>query len=188
MYKSLRGIAAIALLSCAAATAMASAPVVATETYSFFDYGIDADKGTASAGTFVTNGDGDITSISGVFGDSYGTFGLIDGLVPLNTDGGYYYDNKYTGDFDYDGLLFDVGGTHVNLYKDDGSYYIWTTANAFNGMKVDLEITRVSETFLSEVSAVPESTSAAMMLAGLVGLMGLSLRRKARTMDSTSRA
>ena len=181
MYKSLRGVIALALASCAI-SAMAAAPVVTSDTYSFGDLGYSNGKYASSGGEFVTDGAGNITSITGSFLDSSGTFGLIDGLVPLNSDGGFLYDNVYNGDFDLFGVLFDVGGNHVNLYKDTDGYHMYTYARGFDDINVDLWITRIGQTFAPEVQtpAVPEPASMAMMPAGLLGLGFLAKRKPIR--------
>ena len=127
--------------------------------------------GVVASGTLTTAGAAlvpeDILAITG------SRNGLaITGLVPLDTDINFLYDNQFTSvgaSFSDGGMVFSVAGgqPNVNVYFFDGSY-------------TDLYIDGANavETAISwNVSAVPEPSTALAMLAGL-GLLGVAVRRR----------
>ncbi len=128
-------------------------------------------NGITASGQFDTVGDGSTPSlvqwITGTYADSF-VSGAITGLVTLGTDGGFFYDNLFGGSpqVDLDGVLFDVGGTHVNLFYDQGSYQV----GSYDGQGTEVPVTFTA-------GAVPEPASMAMLLAGL-GALGFTARRR----------
>lgn len=183
MYKSLRSAACLAVLACSAA--LASAATVTSTTYDFGFLGVDNTKAAVTFGSFVTNATNDITSVSGSFFDTMGLYGAISGLKPLNSDGGFNYDNQYNNGFDSAGMLFVVNGQDVNLYGEPDGTHLYTYFNNFGDITGDLWIREVSQTFAPEAQlpAVPEPSESLMIAAGLLGLSGLAMRRKARLMS-----
>jgi PEP-CTERM motif len=125
--------------------------------------------GVTASGVFTTAGPAltfeDILSISGTRNGA-----AITGLVPLDSDPDFVYDNQFRSVGDYfteGGMLFSVlGGTsNVNVYFFDGAYI---------DISIDgLDVTETAITF--NVSAVPEPATVLSMLAGL-GLVGAALR------------
>lgn len=188
MYKSLRSAACLAVLACSAA--LASAATVTSTTYDFGFFGFDSSKGAVTTGSFTTNASDDITAISGYFGDTMGLFGPITGLAPLSlgTSTGFNFDNKYNGSFDDAGVLFLVGGQQVNLYGEPDGAHVYTYANGFGDITGHLFVHEVSQTFAPEVQlpAVPEPTSMALMLSGLMGMAFLIKRRKGAGVETSS--
>lgn len=146
------------------ATSMAQAVTVWNFSYS----------GTAvtASGTFTTAGNAavaeDVLSITGTRNGV-----AITGLVPLDTDPDFAYDNQFVNaaiPFTDGGIVFSTaGGTNYNVYY-------------FNGTVTDLVIDpalgplETSVTFTASVSAVPEPSTALAMMAGL-GLLGLYARK-----------
>lgn len=182
MFKSLRSAACLAVLACS--TALASAATVTSTTYDFYGLGWDGAKYAGIGGEFVTNASNDITSISGVFGNSGGLFGNISGLVPTNFEQGvnFNFDNKYnpTTGFDDAGVLFLVNGQQVNLYGESDGAHVYTYYNGFGDLVLNLDLTvhQIGQTFATEVSAVPENGIVYLMLAGSLILGGMSLRQQ----------
>jgi hypothetical protein len=132
---------------------------------------------SSASGSFTTTGDGSspslVTSISGTYSDATISNGTIDGLVALNTDGGFNYDDLFGGTplFNTNGLLFDVnGGQHVNLYSQGPDFY----NAAYETPGLPNEVVSLSVT-----AAVPEAGPMSMLLAGL-GALAFVSRRKAR--------
>lgn len=171
MYKSLRSFGCMALLSCVAVAASA-----ATYDFSF------SDNGTASSGSFITDASGDIISITGTYSDQFVSGGTFTGVVPLNTDSGFSYDNKYLGSFDNGGGVFSVSGMgpagpmvgfHVNFYTETDGKFSTVSYNPMGGGYVIHE----AEASQVNISAVPEPANIALMLSGL-GLLGFAARRK----------
>jgi len=166
--KKIQGLLATAVASLAFAATTAQAGGLWNFSYS--------GDGVSAFGKFETVGDDDstpstITSVTGRYSDAFVTNGTIDGVVALNTDGGFLYDNKFGGSplFSNPGLLFDIDGTrHVNLYSVGTDYYNVTYAGG------GVPVTPVS----LSVSAVPEPGSASLLLAGFGALALLSRRRK----------
>lgn len=134
--------------------------------------------GVAASGTFTTAGNAltaeSILSFNGVRnGDA------ITGLVPLNSNPGFNYDNLFqTGvpKVNSNGILFNVtaGGVgDVNIYYQDGAYHEYTYSGIPGGVldrTVNFQVT----------AAVPEPETYAMLLAGL-GLVGAIARRRKTT-------
>lgn len=127
--------------------------------------------GVSASGTFTTAGAAlvpeDILSISG-----FRNGAAITGLVPLDTDPNFAYDNQFTAGtphFSDGGMVFSVAGldSNVNVYFFTGSYQDLVVVGA--------DAIETPITF--SVSAVPEPATA---LALLTGLGVLSLRLRAR--------
>ncbi len=157
-----RLILASALAACGLA-AMSSAQA-ASWAFSYTGPGIVASGTITTAGAALTPED--ILSITGVRNGV-----SITGLVGLEEDGNFSYDNKFTiaqPNFSDGGMLFSLanGGLNTNVYFFNGVY---------NEVYVDgLE---VFDTPISwSVTAVPEPATALSMLAGL-GFLALSLRK-----------
>lgn len=128
--------------------------------------------GVTASGSFVTAGNAlvaeDILSITGTRN------GLaITGLVPLDTDPNFLYDNQFTAGephFTDGGMVFSVAGgqPNVNVYFFAGTY----TDLYIDGLDpVETPIT------FSVSAAVPEPATALAMMAGL-GLLGMRLRSR----------
>jgi hypothetical protein len=139
----------------------------ADTTWSWSYTGVDV----SAFGTFTTAGAAlvpeDILSISG-----FRNGAAITGLVPLDTDPNFLYDNQFSavGDhFTDGGMLFSVAGldSNVNVYFFAGTYTDLTVGAAG---AVETPITFA-------VSAVPEPATALALLTGL-GVLGLRLRRR----------
>ena len=156
-----------------ASLALAASSVQAANGVYEFTYSGD---GVTASGTFWTASEDASTpsavlSITGSYSDGF-ISGAIDGVVPLGTDGGFIYDNLFGGAplFSNPGLLFDVGGSqHVNLYSVGTDYHSVTYENG------GIPDTPVSLT----ITAIPEPSSVALLMAGL-GALGIASRRRAR--------
>jgi len=155
-------------LGAAALALAAMAPAHAVQTWSFSYSG----AGVTASGTFTTAGAAltfeDILSISG----SRNGVAII-GLVPLDTDPNFVYDNQFrsVGDhFTDGGMLLDLAGSapNTNVYFFDGAY----TEVFVDGLSA------IETPITFNVSAVPEPATVLSMLAGL-GLVGAALRRRA---------
>ncbi|MBL8306327.1 MAG: PEP-CTERM sorting domain-containing protein [Rubrivivax sp.] len=130
-------------------------------------------SGVNASGTFTTAGPAlvfeDVLSITGSRNGQ-----PILGLVPLDTDPDFIYDNQFSsvGDhFTDGGLLMAFGGglPNVNLYFFNGSYTDLFIDGAGDPIETAVNFS---------VSAVPEPATGLAWLAGL-GLMGLWARRRA---------
>ena len=166
--KKIRFLAAATLAS----LALAASPAHAAAGLWDFTY---SGNGVSASGSFETASQGSsapsaVLSITGTYSDASITNGVIDGVVALGTDGGFYYDNAFGGTplFSNPGLLFDVNGSqHVNIYSIGSDYYSVTYENG------GIPNTPVTLT----ITAVPEPTSIALLLAGL-GALGIASRRR----------
>lgn len=127
-------------------------------------------SGVMASGTLTTAGPAtsfeDVIAISGMRNGV-----AITGLVPLDTDPDYLYDNQFrftSPSFTDGGLVIALAGgaANVNLYYFDGTY------TDLQRSGVDIVQTDV----IFSVSAVPEPASGLALLAGL-GLLGAHLRR-----------
>ena len=128
--------------------------------------------GVTASGTFTTAGAAlvpeDILSISGLRNGV-----AITGLVPLDTDTNFLYDNQFSavGDhFTDGGMVFTVPGlpSNVNVYFFNGSY---------SDLIIDPSGGAIETPITFAVSAVPEPATALALLTGL-GVLGLRLRRR----------
>jgi len=127
--------------------------------------------GVTAAGTFTTAGAAlvaeDILSISGTRNGV-----AITGLVPLDSDPNFFYDNQFSAvgnHFTDGGMVFTVPGlpSNVNVYFFEGTY-------------VDLIIDGddpIETPITFSVTAVPEPATALALLSGL-GVLGLRFRRR----------
>jgi hypothetical protein len=127
--------------------------------------------GVSASGTFVTAGTAlvpeDLLSITGTRNGV-----AITGLVPLDTDPDFLYDNQFTianPHFTDGGILFTVPGqpSNVNVYFFEGSYVDLVVADS-GAIETPINFS---------VSAVPEPATALALLTGL-GVLGLRFRRR----------
>ena len=130
--------------------------------------------GVSASGSFVTAGAAlvaeDVLSITGTRNGV-----AITGLVPLDTDPVFAYDNQFSavGDhFTDGGLLFSVPGapSNVNLYFFGGDYFDLVVGA---GGAVETPVS------FSVTAAVPEPATVLSLLAGL-GLLGAVARTRRR--------
>ncbi len=129
-----------------------------------------AGVGVTASGTLTTAGQAlsfeDILSVTGTRNGA-----PIIGLVPLDTDPDFGYDNQFRSvgeHFTDGGVVFDFAGAlpNVNLYVL-GGVYLDLFIN--NGSAVEVPVT-------FNVTAVPEPATVASMLAGL-GLLAVYMRK-----------
>jgi hypothetical protein len=132
-----------------------------------------------ASGTFTTAGNAltaeDILSFSGT---RNGT--AILGLVPLDSDENYVYDNQFTSvapHLSEPGILFDIGGgtlgSHVNVYWDSNDGLI-------HELQIDPTESFIIDTVvnLSVTAAVPEPATYGMLALGLVAVGAVARRRR----------
>ncbi len=161
--------AAATLLAGAACFATGAAHADTTWAWSYTGNGVSA------AGTLVTAGSALVPEgILSITGSRNGE--TILGLVPLDTDANFVYDNQFTiadPHFSDGGLLFDIGGGdigHINLYYFEGQYF---------DLQVDADAGIAYEVPISfSVSAVPEPSTYACLALGLVGVAAVLRRRR----------
>jgi hypothetical protein len=166
-----------ALLSTIASFALAISATAASATDFLFTFsGDSAVNGASGMLSATANGDGTYTATSGTisaFGDvASGTGALIanpNGTAVSNSPSGYFnYDNQLFPDSTVKltnaGLLFNIGGSEVNIFSD-ASYVIYKN----NGANVTGNFS------LSEVAAVPEAATWTMMILGF-GMIGAGSR------------
>ncbi len=149
-----------------AALGLASLGAAHAGTWNFTYTGQDV---TAS-GTFTTAGNAlspeSVLTISGFRN------GLaITGIVPLDSDDNFIYDNLFTSaspNFTEGGILFSVAGgqPNTNVYFSEGEYF---------EVYVD-GLSAVNVPIVWNVTAVPEVSTVLSMMAGL-GLLGVYMRR-----------
>lgn len=161
------------LVTCLALTLPLTAQANQLWSWSYSNTGGDS---ISASGTFETLGNA-LTpeSILSITGTRNGA--AITGLVPLGTDGGFSYDNKFQAlapFFNNDGVLFNVPSPvgHVNLYSVGAQLYDYT----YSAIPPSSRIGAGTPVTFS-VAAVPEPETYAMLLAGL-GLMGFIARRR----------
>ncbi len=179
MKKFLSATAVAAMFALVAGTA--SAALVSSSSSGSSSWNFDYQGGPVSAMGSFQVGTGDlITSITGVYTDSYVTGAAITGLVALGTDGAWTYDQKFNNFasmvFTNAGLLFSVVGlpSSVNVYSEGGKYINGTNVgNVYALQEVKWNVTQDGTT-----PAVPEPKTYAVLLAGLAGIGGLVSRRR----------
>jgi hypothetical protein len=173
-------------LVCAAAMSLAGAAHAATFNLSY-TFGVD---GTGTVNTVTGTVDG---TLDGAFVDDLHNFNLsYDGHAFTGNVSAMAWDpasESFTADAPR--LAFDVAQNELVISNDDGSFAfgIVTDVDAYGGQLVFASDANLIEhnaagelvgdagsgTFM--LSAVPESSSLAMMLAGL-GVVGISVRRR----------
>jgi PEP-CTERM motif len=124
-----------------------------------------------ASGSFVTAGAAltpeDILSITGFRNGQ-----PITGLVPVDTDPGFIYDNQFTSvapNFTDGGMLFSVAGVavNVNVYFFEGDYFE-VGGGALSESPIAWSVS---------AAPVPEPATVLSMLAGL-GLVGAYMRKR----------
>lgn len=142
----------------------------------------DFSYSTVAGGTLTSSGSGEFdTTPTGPNFLVNSATGTVDGfaisLIPVNGFAGN--DNTiYTpGAFlSFAGLSFTTGATNYNLYGDNGTFVlgnaICTACSGGNETKVNLTIT--------EVAAVPEPSTWAMLILGFAGIGYMTYRRKSK--------
>lgn len=172
-----------ALFSTIASLALAVSATAASATdFSFVFSDNSAVNGASGLLSAIANGDGTYTATSGTisaFGNvASGTGTLIANphgtAISYSPSGYFYYDNQLfpasAVKLTSAGLLFNIGGSEVNIYSD-AHYVIYKN----NGANV------VGNFSLSEVAAVPEAATWTMMILGF-GMIGAGSRyRRAST-------
>lgn len=160
-----------------AATALVMASAAHAGTYELTFTGTDGAGAVSGSLEAITNSANVVTTITGTLTD-----GAVDGGLPLTVTGTSTYagsDNKLVGTPSYvtfGGLSFStaIAGDDFNIYDNGGgSYSILSEPGNPGGGAVahNLDLT---------VTAVPEPGNLALMMAGAMGLFGLTRRRSAR--------
>jgi PEP-CTERM motif-containing protein len=116
-----------------------------------------------------------VTGISGTVSGAFaGSPDAVTGLVPLNSNGNWIYDNQFFAAAPYvsnGGILFDTGSFAYNLYSIGPSYYL-STFNPDNSFFIPGDFGTL------QVAAVPEPATWAMMIVGFAGIGYLAYRRR----------
>jgi hypothetical protein len=142
----------------------------------------DFSYSTVAGGALTSSGSGEFdTTPAGPNFLINSATGTVDGLAIslIGVNGFAGNDNTiYTpGDYlSFAGLSFTTGATNYNLYGDNGTFVlgnaICTHCSGGNETTVDLTIT--------QVAAVPEPSTWAMMVLGFAGLGFMAYRRKSK--------
>jgi hypothetical protein len=159
-------LACTAALVAAGVLSATSASAVTTWNFSYSGAGVTA------SGSFTTAGNAlvaeDILSISGVRNGV-----AITGLVPLDSDPDFLYDNQFTiasPNFTDGGMVYSLAnGLHINVYFFAGTYTDLYVINNLTPVETDI-------TWNVAAAPIPEPATVLSMLAGL-GLMGAFMRR-----------
>jgi hypothetical protein len=151
-------------VAAAGLTSMTAAQAVTTWAFNYSGPGITATGTFTTAGTAIAPEL--ILSVSGVRNGA-----AITGLIPVDTDPDFFYDNLFTiasPNFTDGGFLYGVTGgeSNVNVYFDAGQYFE-VSIEAGGAVNVPINWS---------VTAVPEPATVLSMLAGL-GLLGVYMRK-----------
>ena len=162
-----------ALVTVAAGTALLGASLAQADTWNWAYSG----AGVTASGTFTTAGNAaGAEELLTITGTRNGV--AIQGLMPLDSDENYSYDNTFTSLAPYltdGGWLYDIGGSdadaHINIYFDAGD-------GSFHDLQLNVDGTEITDTVVSfSITAVPEAATYGYMALGLVA-MGAALRRR----------